>query len=211
MALTRKFLSALGIEAEKIDEIINAHTETTDGLKDQLAKVKADAEKLPEVQAELDGLKEAAAKNGGKNPFELKYNALKEEFDAYKAEQAAKESKAAKESAYRALLKEAGVSEKRLDAVLKVTDLDGVELDKDGAIKGRDKLLDSVKAEWADFITTTTTQGAATPNPPVNNGGGSLKTLDEIYKQDEHGRFVYDAAQRQAARAELIAAQQRKG
>ena len=30
MALTRKFLAALGIEADKIDEIINAHSETVD-------------------------------------------------------------------------------------------------------------------------------------------------------------------------------------
>ena len=43
MALTRKCLSALGIEAEKIDEIISAHTETVDGLKDEIAKYKGDA------------------------------------------------------------------------------------------------------------------------------------------------------------------------
>ena len=54
MALTRKYLTALGIESEKIDEIISAHTETVDGLKEQLRQFEADAKKLPEVQAELD-------------------------------------------------------------------------------------------------------------------------------------------------------------
>ena len=70
MALTRKFLAALGIEADKVDEIITAHTETVDALKHERDTFKADAEKLPTVQQELDDLKNEAAKNGGKNPFE---------------------------------------------------------------------------------------------------------------------------------------------
>ena len=44
MALTRKFLSALGIEEDKVDEIIKAHTETVDALKEQRDELKADAE-----------------------------------------------------------------------------------------------------------------------------------------------------------------------
>ena len=72
MALTRKFLSALGIDADKVDEIINAHTETVDALKNERDKYKADAEKLPEVTRELTSLKETVAKNGDKNPFEVK-------------------------------------------------------------------------------------------------------------------------------------------
>ena len=54
MALTRKLLSALGIEADKVEQIIEAHTETVDGLKQQIAQYKSDAEKLPEVQKQLD-------------------------------------------------------------------------------------------------------------------------------------------------------------
>lgn len=209
MALTRKFLTALGIEAEKIDEIITAHTDTVDGLKDQIAALKGDAEKLPTVQKELDEMK-AAAEKSGKDPFKVKYEAIKEEFETYKTEQSAKEAKAAKESAYRALLKQAGVAGKRIDAVLKVTDLDGIELDKDGAIKGADKQLESIKMEWADFIPTTTTQGAQTANPPANSGS-VLKSREEIYKKDENGRFVLDASQRQQALSQIIAAQQQKG
>ena len=33
MALTRRALKAMGIEDEKIDEIITMHTDTVDGLK----------------------------------------------------------------------------------------------------------------------------------------------------------------------------------
>ena len=192
MALTRKFLSALGIDADKVDEIINAHTETVDALKNERDKYKADAEKLPEVQKELDGMKEEAAKNSGKNPFEVKYNAIKEEFENYKNEQSAKETKAKKADAYRAMLKEAGVSDKRIDAVLRVSDIDGVKLDKDGNLEDKDALIASVKKEWADFITTQGTQGANTPNPPANGGGKTYKSKDEIYA-------IKDTAERQKA------------
>lgn len=192
MALTRKFLSALGIDADKVDEIINAHTETVDALKNERDKYKADAEKLPEVQKELDGMKEEAAKNSGKNPFEVKYNAIKEEFENYKKEQSAKETKAKKADAYRAMLKEAGVSDKRIEAVLRVSDVDGVKLDKDGNIEDKNALIASVKKEWADFITTQGTQGANTPNPPANGGGKTYKSKDEIYA-------IKDTAERQKA------------
>lgn len=202
MALTRKFLSALGIEADKIDEIINAHTDTVDGLKDELAKAKADAGKLPAVQKELDELK-AAAEKDGKDPFKVKYEALREDFAAYKKEVEAKETKASKTAVYKALLKEAGVSDKRIDAVLRVSDVDSLKLDKDGKAEDAEKLLKSIKEEWADFITSDSTKGANTATPPSNNGG-SLKTREEIYATDEHGRFKLDASQRQAALAEIL-------
>lgn len=192
MALTRKFLSALGIEADKVDEIINAHTETVDALKHERDSYKADAEKLPEVQKELNSIKEQAAKNDGKNPFEVKYNAIKEEFENYKKEQTAKETKVKKADAYKALLKEAGVSEKRIDAVLRVSDIDGLKLDKDGAVEGKDALLESIKKDWSDFIVTQGTQGARTPNPPANGGGKTYKSKEEIYA-------IKDTAERQKA------------
>ena len=192
MALTRKFLSALGIEADKVDEIINAHTETVDALKHERDSYKADAEKLPEVQKELNSIKEQAAKNDGKNPFEVKYNAIKEEFENYKKEQTAKETKAKKADAYRAILKEAGVSEKRIDAVLRVSDIDDLKLDKDGAVEGKDALLESIKKDWSDFIVTQGTQGAKTPNPPANGGGKTYKSKEEIYA-------IKDTAERQKA------------
>ena len=185
MALTRKFLSALGIDADKIDEIIVAHTESIDGLKDELAKVKKEADKLPGVQKELDELK-AAAEQNGKDPYKVKYDALKEDFEAYKKEVTDKETKASKTAAYRELLKEAGISEKRLDAVLRVSDVDSVELDKDGKIKGADKLKDTIKEEWADFIAKEFTKGAPTATPPANNGG-NRKTKEEIYAMKDPG------------------------
>ena len=182
MALTRKFLSALGIEAEKIDEIISAHAETVDGLKEEAAKNKTAAEKLPEVQKELAEAK-AAAEKAGKDPYKVKYEAIKEEYEKYKADQTAKESKAAKSAAYKALLKEAGISEKRIDAVLKVSDVDAIELDGEGKIKGADDLAKSIKSEWADFIVTEGEKGADVPKPPAGGGANYDAMTDaEYYK-----------------------------
>ncbi|MBQ6413031.1 MAG: phage scaffolding protein [Ruminococcus sp.] len=163
MALSRKFLSALGIESDKVDEIIDAHTESINALKEQRDQYKADAEKLQTVQQELNELKE-----NSDDGFEKKFNDLKTEFDQYKADVAAKEIRGQKERAYSQLLRDAGVSEKRITSVLKVSDIDKVEIDKDGAIKDADKLKETIKSEWKDFIETEWAQGAQTSKPPAS-------------------------------------------
>lgn len=197
MALTRRSLKAMGIDEDKIDEIIAMHTETVNGLKSDLDKYKADVARLPEVEKQLEQAQNDL-EAGKKDSYKVKYEALKEEFEGYKSEQAQKESHAAKEKAYRAILQEAGVSEKRIDSVLRVSDIDSVELDDSGAVKGADKLMENIKTEWADFITTTETRGAQTANPPVNNGGAKMTKAD-IYKKDDHGRYVLSASERQNA------------
>ena len=142
----------MGLTDEQVDSIIEMHTETVDGLK----QYKADAEKLPEVQRELDALK-AKGDDGYKEKYEKEHKA----FEDFKTEQSAKETRAAKEKAYRELLISVGISEKRVDTVLKVSDLEKIELE-DGKIKGADELTKTIKTEWADFIVTTQTKGAET-------------------------------------------------
>lgn len=132
-----------------------------------------------------------------KDPYKVKYEAIKEDFEAYKADQTKKETRAAKETAYRALLKEVGVSDKRIEAVLRVSNVDGVELDEKGAIKGAAKLTESIKAEWADFIETRNTEGAQTPNPPANNGGGHTMTKEQIMN-------IKDVGERQRAMSQNL-------
>ena len=181
MAFTRRFLSALGIEAEKIDEIINAHVEVVDGLKEERDNFKKDAEKLADVEKELTKAKDKLAKNGeGETVSKEDYDKLKQEYDDYKADIAAKNTRTEKENAFRELLKSVGVSEKRFNAIIKVSDIDGLELDKDGKIKDADERTNNIKTEWADFIETTTTKGAKTANPPANNGKGTGNTKEEI-------------------------------
>ena len=181
MALSRKMLQAMDIPAEKIDEIISAHSETVNALKEERDNFKSEAEGLKsevetlrKVEKDLEKANEEIEKFK-KADWESKYNTLKGEYDTFKNDTETKATKAAKETAYRQLLIEAGISDKRVASVLKVSDVDAIELDDDGKIKDAEKLTESVKSEWADFITTTQEQGATTPKPPANDGDGSGK------------------------------------
>ncbi len=196
MSLTRKMLKAMGIEEEKIDQIIEAHSETVDSLKADRDSYKEDAEKLKDVQKELDNLK---AK--GDDGWKEKHDKLKGEFDNYKKDVEAKETHAAKEAAYRAILKDANLSEKGIEKAIKYAEWDKIELDADGKLKGANDHIKAVREEWAEYVTTTTTTGAKTSTPPANNGGSKL-TKAEIYARDEHGRYKLSTAERQKALAE---------
>ena len=196
MSLTRKMLKAMGIEEEKIDQIIEAHSETVDSLKADRDSYKEDAEKLKDVQKELDDLK---AK--GDDGWKEKHDRLKDEFDTYKKDVEAKETKAAKEAAYRAILKDANLSEKGIEKAVKYAEWDKIELEADGKVKGASDHIKAVKEEWAEYVTTTTTTGAKTSTPPANTGGAKL-TKAEIYAKDEHGRYKLSASERQKALAE---------
>lgn len=194
MSLTRKALVAMGIDTEKIDQIIEMHTDVVDALKadrdaakDEAKKYKSDADKLAKVEQELSDLK---AKEGQPDVYKDKYDKLKKEYDTYKGEVTAKETKETKTKAYREMLKEIGVSEKRLDAVLRVVDLDSFELE-DGKIKDVEELKKNAKSEWADFIVSEGKAGAKTPTPPSNTGGNKM-TKEQIMQ-------IKDAETRQQA------------
>lgn len=185
MALTRKALKAMGLTDEQVDSIIEMHTETTDGLKADLNKYKGDAEKLPAVQKELNELK--AAGDGG---YKEKYEKEHKDFEDFKKAQKGKDEREAREKVYREILKEAGVSEKRIDSIIKVADINALELE-DGKAKEKDKLIESVKTEWSDFIVADGATGAKTSTPP-GNGGKTAMTREDISK-------ISDRSERRAA------------
>lgn len=196
MALKRSMLSAMGIEGDKIEEIIKAHSETVTALNEQIdtvkaesAKYQAEAEKLPAVQKELEDLK-AKVEADAKERKGKDYDALKKEFDEYKAEQERKAVRAQKEEAYKEILKDAGIPEKHFAKILKYSDVDGVELDEKGKITTAKDILKSIKEEWSDHIEKTQTQGAKTETPPANNGG--RMTVEQI-------DAIQDTAERQKA------------
>ena len=166
MALTREFLTALGIEKEKHQAIIDAHTETTDALKAERDRNKADAEKLPKVQEDLKKA-QAAAKDSGE------YDKLKKEFDDYKAEVESKEALAAKKAAFQKVAKDAGLTEAGIAKAAKYQDYSKIELDDKGEIKDAKDLMKSIKEEWPEHVAKKETKGADTPNPPEGGNGGS--------------------------------------
>ena len=168
MALTRAFLRGLKLDEEQVSAIIEAHAETVDGLK--------------AVQSDLaDKLKAAEEKlNAPTEDWEQKYNATVAEFEAFKTDTAAKAARQAKEAAYRQQLIRQGVSEKRIDGIMRydAETIDALELDEHGAIKDADAVSKGIGERWSDFITTTTTAGAPVASPPQNTG--KAYTLDDI-------------------------------
>lgn len=192
MAMTRRFLSALGIEADKIDEIIAAHTETVDALKGERDKYKADAEKLDSVQKELDGMK---ANNT--DDFKDKYEKEHKAFEQYKSEITAKETKAAKETAVKEYFESKNINGKNLEIAMRAcgAEISALEME-DGKIKDTKALDELVSGTFAGLVSTTQTQGATTNIPPANNASGtSTKTKAEIMA-------IKDTVARQKAIAE---------
>lgn len=189
-SLSRKFLDSLGIEGDKADLIIERHNEVLTEIKDERDQFKTEAEKLPDIQKQLEEYQKA--ENDPKNKtLQVKYDALKEEFEEYKNGITAKETKAKKEEAYKQILKEIGIPEKRIPAILKVSDIDSIELDTDGNVTNKDKLTESNKAEWSDFIPTKKTEGAQVANPPAKDGKTTM-TKEQI-------RAISDPVARQKA------------
>ena len=192
MGFSRKMLKAMNIEEEKIEQIIDAHSETVDALKADRDAYKEDAAKLAAVQKELDALK---AK--GDDGYKAKYEAEKAAHDALKADIAAKETKKAKTDAYRELLKGANIDEKRIATILRAEapTIDKIELDADGKIKNAEQYTENIKSDWADFIVTQSAKGTNTATPPANGGTATTKTKEDILK-------IKDAGERQKAIAE---------
>ena len=199
MALTRRFLKGMGLTEEQVDTIIEAHTEVTDGLKEQIKQYKADADKLGDVQKELDDLKSA-----GDDGYKSKYESEKAAHDELKASIAKEKAYASKESAYRDLLKAAGVKDKFIDTIVRAerSTIDDLKIE-DGKIEGSDTLTEAAKKNWGDFIGTQQVINTRIENPPANTGGAKL-TKAEIYAKDEYGRYKLSASERQKAIAETL-------
>lgn len=197
MALTRKLLKGMGLTDEQVDTIIEAHTDTVDGLKADVTRYKADAEKLPDVQKQLDDLK--AAGDGG---YKAKYEKEHSAFEAFKSDITAKESKAAKEKAVRAYFESKNITGANLDLAMRGCGEEMAALEMDGEKIKDTKILDAlVDGTYKGLVSTTQTHGANPANPPANTGGANLTKAD-IYKKDGKGRYVMSTAERQKALAE---------
>lgn len=191
MAVTRKMLKGMGLTDEQIDTIIEAHTETVDGLKEQIETYKADAQKLPGVQRELDDLK--AAEDGG---YKAKYEKEHADFDQYKKDVQAKEIAETAERLFRAELTAVGITGKRADAIVRATDLTGVKV-KDGALEDAKTVQDAIKTDWAEFIPAQRTEGAKVETPPQNQGGGATGKSEAAQRAAAYWASHYGEAKKE--------------
>lgn len=192
MALTRKLLKGMGLTDEQVDTIIEAHTDTVDGLKADVSKYKADAEKLPGVQKQLDDLK--AAGDGG---YKEKYEKEHSDFEAFKSDITAKETKAAKEKAVRAYFESKNITGANLDLAMRGCGTEMAALEMDGDKIKDTKSLDAlIGGTYKSLVSTTRIKGANPATPPGSTGSGAM-TKDQIMQ-------IKDRAERRAAIAANI-------
>lgn len=144
MALTKKFLENMGLNEEQIEAIMEGHTATVEGLKADGARYKADAEKLADVQEELDSLKAAGVEN-----WKEKHDAVLREFNATKAFDE-------KKAAYREFLTIEGCNPKLIDMVVRGSTelINSIELG-DGRIQNIASVSAAFRSEWSDLLGNT--------------------------------------------------------
>ena len=146
-------------------KIITLHRGVVDPLRDDLdnekkasERYKAEADKLPDIQKELDDLK--------KEDYKAKYEKEHGDFEAYKGKVAQDAETAKVKAAYRKLLAEEHVSEKTLDAVLSATDYSKMKLKEDGTLDGIEDLKKDIDTKWGSFKVQTRKRGENVSNPP---------------------------------------------
>ena len=171
---------------EKENQIMEGHIGVTDGLKDRIDALQAEADKVADLQSQIDSM------TSGED-FKAKYEKEHADFEDFKKKTASDAEAARIKTAYRKLLADEGISEKRLDSILKVSDLSKLKLDKDGNLEDEDGLKKAINDEWGEFKTTVTQRGAVVEKPIQT--GKATKTKEEIMA-------IKDKAERQQAIAD---------
>ena len=198
MSLTRKSLKAMGLTDEQIESVIEMHTDTVSGLKEKLEtaennvetveKLKTDVEKY---KKELETAKQTIA-DGEK--YKEMYESQKSEYEKYKGDITAKETKAAKEKAVREYFKSKGINDDNMSIAMRgiKSEIDAAELDEKGKIKDIKVFDELIKGDYSRLISRTETKGADTQIPPPNANGKKVMTWEEIDK-------IKDTTERQKA------------
>ena len=176
MALTVKMLKGLGLTDEQREAILEEHANTVNEIKAERDRLKADAEKLPGVQRQLEELQ--AAGDGG---YKQKYEKEHEAFEDYKSDITAKQTKAAKEKAVRAYFESKNITGANLDLAMRGCgeEMNALEMDGD-KIKDSSSLDALISGTYKSLVSTTSTKGSNPANPPANTGGGAM-TKDQIF------------------------------
>lgn len=195
MAFTREFIrkaakeSGVELPKELEDALVQEHL----SARDAYAKAQVDSaleSNKPEAPPKVKDSEE--------------YKTLKKQFEDYRAEQEGKETRAAKEKAARAYYESKGITGKSLDIAIRGSGEEIAALELDGGrIKDTAALDALITDTYAGLVSTTTVHGAQTATPPANTGGGKMTKAD-IYKKDDHGRYVMGTAERQRAIAQNL-------
>lgn len=164
-------------EMDKVKSILDLLHLEVDDLKTERDELQREVANIPELKNRISELEKQTVSD---SEWKTMYEDMETQFNKYKGEQEAKATYEAKKSAYLELLKNAKVSDKAHSKALKLAELDNFEL-VDGKFKDAEKITESIKTEWADFVIDENKGGAPTPNP-IGNGGAKVYTREDISK-----------------------------
>ena len=171
--------------AEKAEMIMNDHLSVVNPLKEERDNFKEQADKLPDLQKQVDKL------TGEAEDFEKE----RKSFEDYRAKVEQGESLARVKTAYDRMLKEENYSDKWRERILESANLSELKLGDDGKLVDEESLRNAVNEKWGDVKTTVTEKGAVVEKPLQT--GRATKTKEEILA-------IKDTAERQKAIAENL-------
>ena len=166
----------MGLTDEQVDTIIEAHTDVVDGLKDEINNNKDAVKKLAEVTKERDELKAQ-----GDDGYKEKYDKEHSDFEKFKAEIAAKETRESKGKAFLSILNLANIKGANADFVMDSKTAEKMinELEiKDGKVVNQEDVVKAVTEKWGNYAERKEVINAPVPNPPTNTGGTSITKED---------------------------------
>lgn len=198
MSFTRKFLAGIGIDADKIEAIMEAHVEVVNGLKEKIAEAGDSAEEFTKVKAELEQAKndlkaaQATIKAAEKDDYKTKYETEKAAHEKLVSDISAKETARKKESALTAAAKAAKFSDDAISAILdSKQDYAGkIEFDDEGKVTNAEAIIETIRKERPQFAPKEQQQLHNPANPPADTGGKKKVTWEDIDK-------IKDTAERQ--------------
>lgn len=153
----------MGIEGEKMEQILDMHLETVNGLKDQISTYKTDALKVPEISKKLEELEKAQ-----QNPdeYKAKYEQESKAFEDFKKQIETEKVNSTKKSAYQKLLEANNVKKNKWDLIMRTVKLDDLNIKDDNTLENSEDLNKGIITDWADFIEREITEGVKVARPP---------------------------------------------
>lgn len=188
MAFTRKYLAGLGLDADKIEAIMDAHVEVVDGLKARIAENNDSADELAKVKDELaqakNDLKTAQDKieAAEKDDYKAKYESEKAAHQKLQSDIAAEKTAAKQETTLKAAAKKAKYSADAIALILdSKKDYAGrVEFDENGNATNIDAVLADIAADRPELAPKAKETHHNPATPPEGSGVKTKMTKSEI-------------------------------
>lgn len=190
MSFTRAFLKATGLSEEQISAVIEEHTAVVDTLKNKRDEMKAEADRYKQEAEKATDLQRKLDELSGGEDYKSLYEKEHTDFEAYKADIIRKAEAEKIKEAYRKLLNEEHISDKRHDAIIRVTDFTDMKLDKDGNLANPDAIRQGINDTWSDFKVSVKQRGAQSETPlreQSNGGDTSIRELTAKWHAEKYG------------------------